>query len=119
MVKRKDSTFYKTNIQNLFDKYGIISNIVVKKCSALVEFENIDAARIALNVEKGFPGNPLVIKPLFEDTESKHIFTKYPCMKSKSSVNDSILEMEEFVFSKMLNNLLFGFISKALYRNID
>ena len=75
--KEKIPLYTRENIQNIFDKYGIISNIVVRKCSGLVEFENIDSARIALNVEKGFSENPLVIKPLFADTESKHIFPKY------------------------------------------
>lgn len=76
---------------------------MVKKCSGLGKFETIDAAKIALNVETGFAENPLTIKPLFKDTDSKHIFTKYPCMQSETPLNDSITEMKEFVFAKMLN----------------
>ena len=50
-----------------------------------------------------FAENPLKIKPLFKDTDSKHIFTKYPCMQSETPLNDSVTEMKEFVFAKMLN----------------
>ena len=100
--KGNEPLYTKESIGTIFDKYGKVENIVLKGRSALIEFENIAAAKMAYNTERGFSGNPLIIKPLFEDTESKYIFTKYPCMKSKSSVNDSISEMEELVFSKLL-----------------
>ena len=95
--KEKRTSYTEENIRSIFNKYGNIANVVVKKCSGLVEFETLAAAKIALNIETGFAENPLTIKPLFKDTESKHIFTKYPCMKSETSLNDSIKEMEEFV----------------------
>ena len=100
--KEKRTSYTEENIRSIFNKYGNIANVVVKKCSGLVEFETLAAAKIALNIETGFAENPLTIKPLFKDTESKHIFTKYPCMKSETSLNDSIKEMEEFVFAKLL-----------------
>ena len=88
--KEKKASYTEENIRSIFNKYGNIANVVLKKCSGLVEFETIAAAKIALNIETGFVENPLTIKPLFPDTESTHIFTKYPCKKSDTSLNDSI-----------------------------
>jgi len=101
--KDRKALYTKESLESIFNKYGNIANVVIKKCSGLIEFESLEAAKIALNVETGFLENPLTIKPLFKDTNSKNIFTKYPCMTTKTSLDVSIKEMENFVFSKLLN----------------
>ena len=74
----------------------------MKKCSALVEFENINAAKLALNIEIGFVDSPLTIKALFQNTESRHIFTQYPCIPGGLASNQSLEELEKNVFAKIL-----------------
>ena len=57
-------------MERIFLKYGAVSGIVInqkKGGSALVEFEDIVAARMAVNIETGFPDNKLKVKPLWEE----------------------------------------------------
>ena len=61
---------YRDSLERIFLKYGTVSGIVIsekKGGSALVEFEDIAAARMAVNIETGFPENKLKVKPLWEE----------------------------------------------------
>jgi len=60
----------KDNLTSIFSKYGEVSAVVVnakKGGSALVEFANMAEAQMAAKIETGFPGNKLIVKPLWEE----------------------------------------------------
>jgi len=67
------SAYTKESLETVFTKYGEVTAVVVndKKCSALVEFEDLSAAKMASTIETGFVSNPLKIKPLFEQNSGK------------------------------------------------
>ena len=57
-------------LEKIFSKYGNITGVVLsdkKGGSALVEFEDINAAKMAVTIETGFSENKLRIKPLWEE----------------------------------------------------
>ena len=57
-------------LEKIFSKYGNITGVVIsdkKGGSALVEFEDINAAKMAVTIETGFSENKLRIKPLWEE----------------------------------------------------
>ena len=59
-----------TNLESIFSKYGDVTAVVVntkKGGSALVEFARLSDARMAANIETGFPQNKLGVKPLWEE----------------------------------------------------
>jgi len=60
------------SLRTILLKYGNVTAMVVKvkKCSAIVEFEEMTAAKMAVNIETGFPENKLKIKPLWEEYSS-------------------------------------------------
>lgn len=64
--------YTKETLETIFTKYGTVTAVVVniKKRSALVEFEDISAAKMAANIETGYTDNPLKVKPLFEENSS-------------------------------------------------
>lgn len=95
--------YSKDDILQVFYKYGNILNVVInqKRHSALVEFENIQAARMAVNIERGFEDRPLVLGALFKDTCCKDIFPKYDFNGSNCSFTDYIKKLENIVFEKV------------------
>ena len=57
-------------LQRIFSKYGNITGVVLsdkKGGSALVEFEDLNAAKMAVTIETGFSENKLRVKPLWEE----------------------------------------------------
>ena len=57
-------------LQKIFSKYGNITGVVLsdkKGGSALVEFEDLNAAKMAVTIETGFSENKLRLKPLWEE----------------------------------------------------
>jgi len=72
--KKAACQYNKENLERIFLKYGSVTAIVInekKGGSALVEFEDIAAARMAVNIETGFLENKLKVKPLWEEANSK------------------------------------------------
>lgn len=68
--KRSECQYDGDSLERIFLKYGTVTAIVInekKGGSALVEFENIAAARMAVNIETGFLENKLKVKPLWEE----------------------------------------------------
>ena len=68
--KRSECQYDRDSLERIFLKYGTVTGIVIsekKGGSALVEFEDIAAARMAVNIETGFPENKLKVKPLWEE----------------------------------------------------
>ena len=60
--------YCENSLRSILTKYGNVTEIVVKekKCSAIVEFEQMNAAEMAVTRETGFPDNKLKIKALWE-----------------------------------------------------
>ena len=57
-------------LKKIFSKYGNITGVVLsdkKGGSALVEFEDMNAAKMAVTIETGFSENKLRLKPLWEE----------------------------------------------------
>ena len=98
--------YSKESLLKIFTKYGDIENVVVRKCSGLIEFKCLESACIAFKAEKGFEENPLTLKPFFSvKTGSKYIFVKYPCMLSwPTDLELALIQLEDFVFKKLLTN---------------
>jgi len=71
---RKSSCQYsRDQLETIFSKYGNITAVVLsdkKGGSALLEFEDINAAKMALNIETGFSENKLKIKALWAEEPS-------------------------------------------------
>eukprot|EP00092_Neocalanus_flemingeri_P014050 GFUD01015157.1.p1 GENE.GFUD01015157.1~~GFUD01015157.1.p1 ORF type:complete len:296 (+),score=126.86 GFUD01015157.1:58-945(+) len=68
--KRSDCQYNKDTLERIFLKYGTVIAIVInekKGGSALVEFDSLPAARMAVNIETGFVENRLKVKPLWEE----------------------------------------------------
>lgn len=122
------ATYSIESLGKIFFKYGNILNVVMgtKKNTALVEFENIQAAQMAYNIEKGhrdhlswvgFDYDPLLkpmfeMKALFKDTSSSEVFPRYMFkvvsgdigtykFLPKKDIVQYIHQMETMVFSKM------------------
>ena len=95
-------------LSRIFNKYGELENIVSKKHSALVEFKCLESACIALKSEQGFEKNPISVKPLFSSNLiPKSIFVKYSCVTDSwpNRIDKALLEIETYVFGRLLNNL--------------
>ena len=62
--------YTREQLLRIFSKYGNITGVVLsdkKGGSALVEFEDLNAAKMAVTIETGFSENKLRIKPLWEE----------------------------------------------------
>ena len=70
--KRSSCQYTKEQLERIFSKYGNVSAVVLsdKKGSALVELDDINAAKMAVNIETGFSENKLKIKALWEEEPS-------------------------------------------------
>jgi len=68
--KKGSFSYSKDVLEKVFLKYGNVTGIVIneqKGGSAIVELDTITAAKMALNIETGFPENPLKLKQLWEE----------------------------------------------------
>ena len=68
--RRAACQYSREQLERIFSKYGNISGVVLsdkKGGSALVEFEDINAAKMAVTIETGFSDNKLKIKALWEE----------------------------------------------------
>ena len=76
---KEKKAYSSADLREVFFKYGALANIVMdkRKPTALVEFKDIESARMAFNIEKGLEENPLTLKALFDKTSSKEVFPKY------------------------------------------
>ena len=76
--KKSDCQYDRDTLERIFLKYGTVTAVVInqkKGGSALVEFDTIAAARMAVNIETGLQENRLVVKPLWEEKEQKSVVT--------------------------------------------
>ena len=58
--KSSECQYDRDSLERIFLKYGTVTGFVIsekKDGSALVEFEDIAAARMAVNIETAFPEN--------------------------------------------------------------
>ena len=70
--RRSGCQYSRDQLEKIFSKYGNITGVVLsdkKGGSALVEFEDINAAKMAVTIETGFSENKLRIKPLWEEEQ--------------------------------------------------
>ena len=68
--RKSGCQYSREQLQQIFSKYGNITGVVLsdkKGGSALVEFEDLKAAKMAVTIETGFSENKLRIKPLWEE----------------------------------------------------
>jgi len=68
--KKSACQYDRDSLERIFLKYGTVTAIVInekKGGSALVEFESLAAAKMAVNIETGFLDNKLKVKPLWEE----------------------------------------------------
>jgi len=76
--KKSDCQYNRDLLERIFLKYGTVTTIVInqkKGGSALVEFDNMTAARMAVNIETGIPENRLSVKPLWEGNTQTGVST--------------------------------------------
>jgi len=79
--KKCECQYDRDTLQRIFLKYGTVTAVVInqkKGGSALVEFDTIAAARMAVNIETGFQENRLVVKPLWEEKKQSSVATDAP-----------------------------------------
>ena len=95
--------YTETSLRKIFNKYGDVENIVIKKRSALVEFKHLESAIIAAKAEIGLKDSPIVLKPFFPDHHlSKYIFVTYECAKSwPQDLSEAVKETESYVFGNL------------------
>ena len=70
--RKSGCQYSRDQLEKIFSKYGNITGVVLsdkKGGSALVEFEDINAAKMAVTIETGFSENKLRIKPLWEEEQ--------------------------------------------------
>merc|ERR1712025_487619 len=92
------------SLRTILLKYGNIAAMVVKvkKCSAIVEFEEMTAAKMAVNIETGFPENKLKIKPLWEDYSSTPCKADQQRGETTSTVGHGLnVDFESLVMRKL------------------
>ena len=84
--RKAECQYSREQLEKIFSKYGPVTGVVMsekKGGSALVEFEGMTAARMAVNIETGLPDNILKIKGLWE-TEQETVQSE---QQSSSIVN--------------------------------
>jgi len=68
--KRASCQYDRETLERIFLKYGAVAGIVINKKkggSALIEFDDIAAAKMAVAIETGLQENKLSVKPLWEE----------------------------------------------------
>jgi len=91
-----DSPYNKESLESIFNKYGNVTAVVVNKQkgnSALVEFEDINCARMASTIETGFLNHKLKIKVLFDEAPDKPVSqqAKGPSLSSDHDFESVVL----------------------------
>ena len=103
---KEKKAYTSADLTEVFFKYGALANIVMdkRKPAALVEFKDIESARMAFNIEKGLEENPLTIKALFDKTDSKEVFPKYMFEGASANPVEYLDQMEAIIVSKLAKN---------------
>ena len=68
--KKSDCQYSRDQLERIFSKYGNVTAVVInekKGGSALVEFDDMTAAKMSVSIETGYPENKLKIKGLWEE----------------------------------------------------
>jgi len=76
--KKSDCQYNRDLLERIFLKYGTVTAIVInhkKGGSALVEFDNMTSAKMAVNIETGMLENRLIVKPLWEENAQTSVNT--------------------------------------------
>merc|ERR1712126_785431 len=71
--KKSSCQYSKDQLEKIFSKYGNVTAVVLnekKGGSALVEFDSLTPAKMAVNIESGFSENKLKLKGLWEESIS-------------------------------------------------
>ena len=102
---KEKKAYTSSDLREVFFKYGTLTNIVVdkKKPTALVEFKDIESARMAFNIEKGMEENPLTLKALFDKTNSKEVFPRYQFEGASADPVKYLDQMEAIIVAKLAN----------------
>ena len=100
---KEKKPYTSADLREVFFKYGTLTNIVMdkRKPTALVEFKDIESARMAFNIEKGMGENPLTIKALFDKTNSKEVFPKYIFEGASANPVEYLDQMEAIIVAKL------------------
>ena len=100
---KEKKAYTDVELKQVFFKYGALANIVMdkRKPTALVEFQNIESARMAFNNEKGLEENPLTVKALFDNTNSKEVFPKYIFEGASANPVEYLEQMEAIIVAKL------------------
>ena len=96
--KKSACQYSSDQLERIFSKYGQVTAVVSnekKGGSALVEFDSLAAAKMAVNIETGFQENKLRIKGLWEEETQQQ--TQESSMSS--SVNNT--DFESLVMRKL------------------
>ena len=99
--KKAACQYSSDQLERIFSKYGQVTAVVSnekKGGSALVEFDSLAAAKMAVNIETGFQENKLRIKGLWEE-ETQHQTQESNSMSGASSVNNT--DFESLVMRKL------------------
>ena len=76
--KKSDCQYNRDLLERIFLKYGTVTAIVInykKGGSALVEFDNMTSAKMAVNIETGMLENRLTVKPLWGENAQTSVNT--------------------------------------------
>ena len=105
--KRSSCQYSRDQLEKIFSKYGSVSAVVIsekKGGSALVEFDSLMPAQMALNIETGFTENKLKIKGLWEtEVESSNSSTNVNNVNQSAASDPSLLnrDFESLVMRKL------------------
>ena len=97
------SKYDRETLHKIFSKYGVIENVVIKRSSAVIEFECLESACIAAKAEESLESSPLSLKPLFSAQHlTKPIFVRYDCVsKWPCSLDKALIDTEKYIFKKL------------------
>jgi len=95
--KKGSRQYEQSDLEKIFFKYGTVAGTVIggKGGSALVEFDSLMSARMAVNIETGYLENPLKVKPLWEEN------FQHSAAPPVEPVSDSSTDFESLVMRKL------------------
>ena len=110
-----ETLYTSESLRNIFSKYGKVSEVVIaakkKFCTAVVEFSDARQAKLACDVEIGFPQCPMNISWLSGQTQDVHHPVQEKNIPSKQSLKAettksetaalNVDELEALVFAKI------------------
>ena len=100
--KKAACQYSSDQLERIFSKYGQVTAVVSnekKGGSALVEFDSLTAAKMAVNIETGFQENKLKIKGLWEEETQHQTQESNNSMSGAGSVNNT--DFESLVMRKL------------------